>query len=173
MDPQRPRTPNRPFSLAARCYWGESLEVNPSYESGGPAKNLMRNIITYVENRSECHPTARHIAFWILPLWFSWLFFLVTDIFSLGRGDSENRPRPGKMFFEIMRCGGFGKRIDQIHEYLGISTFHSGHFALLFIRWDWDFPSHFGHQWARSRDLPDNPVKMQITKCRNNCLDGV
>ena len=80
------------------------FEVNPSYESGVPAKNLMRNIITYVENRSECHPTARHIAFWILPLWFSWFFcflFLVTEIFLIrpvslktGQGrDNENHLR--------------------------------------------------------------------------------
>ena len=60
------------FSLAARCYWGESLEVNLWSDGDGPAFKLMRNIITNTPNRPEHPRTSRSIAIIRAPLWFSW-----------------------------------------------------------------------------------------------------
>ena len=56
------------FSLVTRCYLSELFEVKRRVSRAVRGLNLMRNIITNVENHPECPQTPRSSAFWICAL---------------------------------------------------------------------------------------------------------
>ena len=74
------------FSLVTRCYLSELFEVKRWVSRVVGGLNLMRNIITNVENHRDGPQTHRSFAFWICALWFWAFFFYLHTIFRMGVG---------------------------------------------------------------------------------------